>query len=127
MSGIRLIAGLGNIGPEYDDTPSDFGRIAAMTAKQVLVQRLRDEDSDRTFVEFSAKEGDLVSGVVQQGNDPKMIRSPEALAQIRQQRAQANADAQRAAMAQQLSQSAKNLAGADTSGQNALTAMLGGQ
>ena len=60
-------------------------------------------------------------------NDPKMIRSPEALAQIRQQRAQANADAQRAAMAQQLSQSAKNLAGADTSGQNALTAMLGGQ
>ena len=62
------------LGPEYDDTPSDFGRIAAMTAKQVLVQRLRDEDSDRTFVEFSAKEGDLVSGVVQQGNDPKMIR-----------------------------------------------------
>ena len=59
-------------------------------------------------------------------NDPKMIRSPEALQAIRQQRQQANADAQRAAMAQQMSQSAKNLASADTSGQNALTAMLGG-
>lgn len=61
-------------------------------------------------------------------NDPKMIRSPEALAQIRQQRAQAQAAAQQAAVAEQLSAGAKNLAGADIGGgQNALQAMLGGQ
>jgi hypothetical protein len=60
-------------------------------------------------------------------NDPKMIRSPEALEAIRTQRAQAQAQAQQAAMAQQYAQSAKNLAGADTSGNNALTALLGGQ
>jgi hypothetical protein len=60
-------------------------------------------------------------------NDPKMIRSPEALEAIRAQRAQAQQAAQQAAMAQQYAQSAKNLAGADTSGNNALTALLGGQ
>ena len=59
-------------------------------------------------------------------NDPKMIRSPEQLAAIREQRAQAQAQAQQAAIAQQLSQGAKNLASADTSGQNALSAILGG-
>jgi len=60
-------------------------------------------------------------------NDPKMIRSPEALEAIRAQRAQAQQAAQQAQMAQQYAQSAKNLAGADTSGNNALTAFLGGQ
>lgn len=58
-------------------------------------------------------------------NDPKMIRSPEALAQIRQQRAQAQAAAQQADMAQKLSAGAKNLAGADLGGTNALQAMVG--
>lgn len=61
-------------------------------------------------------------------NDPKMMRSPEALAAIREQRAQAAAAAQQAAIAQQLSQGAKNLAGADVgNGQNALQAMVGGE
>lgn len=59
-------------------------------------------------------------------NDPKMIRSPEALAALRQQRQQAAAAQQQAAVAQQLSQGAKNLAQADTSGNNALSALLGG-
>lgn len=59
-------------------------------------------------------------------NDPKMIRSPEALAAIRQSRAQAQAQAQQAAVTNQMSQSAKNLAQADTSGNNALSALLGG-
>jgi hypothetical protein len=59
-------------------------------------------------------------------NDPKMIRSPEALEAIRQQRAQQQAAAQQAAMAQQLSQGAKNLAQADVgNGVNALQAMIG--
>ena len=60
-------------------------------------------------------------------NDPKMIRSPEELAAIRQQRAQAQQAAQAAALTNQVSQSAKNLAQADTSGNNALSALLGGQ
>lgn len=58
---------------EYDDTPADFGRIAATVAKQVLMQRLREATDDVTFEEFSAREGDLVSGVIQQGKDPRMV------------------------------------------------------
>lgn len=50
---------------EYDDTPADFGRIAAMTAKQVMLQRLREATDEVTFGEFSGKEGELVNGVVQ--------------------------------------------------------------
>jgi len=61
-------------------------------------------------------------------NDPKMIRSKDALAQIRQQRQQQNQQAQQAAIAQQLSQGAKNLSQADVGGgQNALQALMGGQ
>ena len=58
---------------EYDDTPKDFGRIAATTAKSVLMQRLRDANDRVTHAEFSGKEGDLVSGVVQQASDPRMV------------------------------------------------------
>ena len=61
-------------------------------------------------------------------NDPKMIRAPDALTAIRQQRAQQNQQAQQAAIAQQLSQGAKNLSQSDVGGgQNALQAMLGQQ
>lgn len=58
---------------EYDDTPADFGRIAATVAKQVLMQRLREASDDVNFEEFAAREGDLVSGVIQQGNDPRLV------------------------------------------------------
>ncbi|MGQ0624050.1 MAG: transcription termination factor NusA [Sporichthyaceae bacterium] len=59
--------------PEFDDTPTGFGRIAASTAKQVILQRLRDAEDERTFGEYSGREGDIVSGVVQQGRDPKAV------------------------------------------------------
>lgn len=60
-------------------------------------------------------------------NDPKLIRSPDALAQIRADRAKQQQAAQQADIAQKLSQGAKNLAGADMGGgQNALQAMTGG-
>lgn len=59
---------------EYDDTPTGFGRVAATTARQVLLQRLREAEEDRTFGEFSGTEGDLVSGVIQQGPDPRVVR-----------------------------------------------------
>ena len=63
----------GTPGREYDDTPDGFGRVAATTARQVILQRLREAEDDVTFGEFAGTEGDLVSGIVQQGNDPKMV------------------------------------------------------
>ncbi|MGQ0630219.1 MAG: transcription termination factor NusA [Sporichthyaceae bacterium] len=59
--------------PEFDDTPTGFGRIAASTAKQVILQRLRDAEDERTFGEYEGREGDIVSGVIQQGRDPKAV------------------------------------------------------
>jgi transcription termination/antitermination protein NusA len=50
---------------EWDDTPEGFGRIAATTARQVILQRLRDAEHERTFGEFVAKERELIAGVVQ--------------------------------------------------------------
>ena len=59
-----------NVVGEYDDTPEGFGRIAATTAKQIMLQRLRDAEDERKFGEFSGKEGDIVSGLIQQGRNP---------------------------------------------------------
>ena len=50
---------------EYDDTPHDFGRIAAMTAKQVILQRLREATDEVHFGEYVGRDGDLVTGVIQ--------------------------------------------------------------
>ncbi|MFI7242540.1 transcription termination factor NusA [Streptomyces qinglanensis] len=58
---------------EFDDTPTGFGRIAATTAKQVILQRLRDAEEEVTFGEYAGREGDVVAGVVQQGKDPKSV------------------------------------------------------
>jgi transcription termination/antitermination protein NusA len=55
----------GELIEEYDDTPTDFGRVAAMTARQVILQRLRDAEHDQTFGEYSGREGDIVTGVIQ--------------------------------------------------------------
>ena len=59
---------------EFDDTPNDFGRVAAATARQIIVQRLRDVDDEKVLGEFRGKEGELVSGQIQQGNNPHMIQ-----------------------------------------------------
>ena len=55
---------------EHDDTPEGFGRIAATTAKQIMLQRLRDAEDDIRYGEFSGKEGDIISGIIQQGRNP---------------------------------------------------------
>ncbi len=55
----------GHVAREYDDTPHDFGRIAAMTAKQVILQRLREATDEVHFGEYAGRDGDLVTGVVQ--------------------------------------------------------------
>jgi N utilization substance protein A len=58
---------------EWDDTPEGFGRVAATTAKQVILQRLRNAEDEATFGAWSGREGDLVSGVIQQGTDPETV------------------------------------------------------
>ena len=55
----------GTVVREWDDTPQGFGRIAAMTAKQVILQRLREATDEAHFGEYAGREGDLVTGVVQ--------------------------------------------------------------
>ncbi len=61
------------LGPEFDHTPSDFGRIATATARQVIVQRLRDAEDDQVLGMFRGKEGEVISGVIQQGRDPRVV------------------------------------------------------
>jgi len=63
----------GTVIREYDDTPEGFGRIAATTARQVILQRLRDAEDELTFGEFAGREGELVAGVIQQGRDPRAV------------------------------------------------------
>src|ERR1700716_2797205 len=55
----------GNVISEWDDTPEGFGRIAATTARQVILQRLRDAENEKNYGEFSAREGDIAAGVIQ--------------------------------------------------------------
>ncbi len=55
----------GNVVHEWDDTPEGFGRIAATTARQVILQRLRDAENEKNYGEFAAREGDIVAGVIQ--------------------------------------------------------------
>ncbi len=56
----------GNVVREWDDTPSDFGRIAAQTAKQVLTQRVREAERELKYEEYAGREGDIVTGLIQQ-------------------------------------------------------------
>ena len=58
----------GNVTAEWEDTPDDFGRIAAQTAKQVIMQRLRDAKREQVFDLYEGREGDLVTGIVQQSD-----------------------------------------------------------
>ena len=47
------------------ETKSDFGRIASQTAKQVIIQRIREAEREAVFEEYKNKEGELVSGIIQ--------------------------------------------------------------
>jgi N utilization substance protein A len=63
----------GNLVGEYDATPEGFGRVAASTARQVIMQRLRDAEDEQKYGHFAGVEGDIVSGVIQQGHDPRTV------------------------------------------------------
>ena len=58
----------GNVVREWDDTPEDFGRIAAQTARQVMMQRIREVERDMKYEEYAGREGDIVTGIVQQND-----------------------------------------------------------
>jgi N utilization substance protein A len=58
---------------EWEDTPADFGRIAAQTAKQVILQRLREAERDLTFGQYSGRVGDIVTGIVEQQDNRYLI------------------------------------------------------
>src|ERR687891_1963165 len=53
---------------ERDVTPDDFGRIAAQTAKQVILQRIREAERDMTYDEYQDRVGELITGIVQQSD-----------------------------------------------------------
>jgi transcription termination/antitermination protein NusA len=53
---------------ERDVTPEDFGRIAAQTAKQVILQRIREAERDMMFEEYRDRVGELITGIVQQSD-----------------------------------------------------------
>lgn len=48
--------------------PKDFGRIAAQTAKQVVVQKIRELERNMVFTEFNDKKGEIVSGIIQKAD-----------------------------------------------------------
>jgi transcription termination/antitermination protein NusA len=53
---------------EVEVTPENFGRIAAQTAKQVIIQRIREAERELMFDEYHGREGDIVTGIVQQSD-----------------------------------------------------------
>jgi N utilization substance protein A len=55
-------------GDELDVTPDDFGRIAAQTAKQVMLQRIREAERELKYEEYAGREGDIVTGIIQQSD-----------------------------------------------------------
>ncbi|MEI6477152.1 MAG: transcription termination factor NusA [Actinomycetes bacterium] len=58
---------------EEIDEPEGFTRIATSTARQIIKQKMRETNDAEIVTEFTASVGDVVSGVVQQGRDPRMI------------------------------------------------------
>ena len=53
-------------GDELDVTPENFGRIAAQTARQVMTQRIREAERELKYEEYAGREGDIVTGMIQQ-------------------------------------------------------------
>lgn len=50
---------------EFEITPKNFGRLAAQKAKQIIIQKLREEERTRVYDQFRAKEKDVVTGTIQ--------------------------------------------------------------
>ena len=57
---------------QVDNTTRSFGRIAAQTAKQVILQKIREAERNSLYDEFINREGDLITGTVQSVNSRKV-------------------------------------------------------
>lgn len=65
---IRVFAKNEEGAKEVEVTPADFGRIAAQTAKQVILQRIHEAERDLMYDEYKDREGDIVTGIIQQSD-----------------------------------------------------------
>lgn len=70
---VKKGAKIGDIVEVELEQHDDFGRIAAMTAKQVISQRLREAEKEILYAEYKEKEGQLINGYVQQVEGPNVI------------------------------------------------------
>src|SRR5215469_12509223 len=59
----------GNVVREWDDTPDDFGRIAAQTAKQVILQRIREAERDLKYEEYESTSRDIATRSSEQSDN----------------------------------------------------------
>jgi transcription termination/antitermination protein NusA len=58
---------------KFETQPQDFGRIAAQTAKQVIIQKIKDAERDNIYDEFKGREGEVVTGIVKRFSHGKLI------------------------------------------------------
>lgn len=67
---------------EIEDAPKEFGRIAAQTAKQVIMQRIGEAERDRVFDEVSRRQDDIVTGVVQRPDAKGIVLALQDLGNV---------------------------------------------
>lgn len=58
---------------EFEIIPRDFGRIAAQTAKQVIVQKIREAERNMVFTEYNDRKGEIVSGIIQKAEGGTVV------------------------------------------------------
>jgi len=58
---------------KFEIIPRDFGRIAAQTAKQVIVQKIREAERNMVFTEYNDRKGEIVSGIVQKSDGGTVV------------------------------------------------------
>ena len=63
----------GNKIGEFDDTPAGFGRIATTTARSIIMQRLREAEDEQVLGSFRDKQGEVISGIIQQSRDKDAV------------------------------------------------------
>lgn len=63
----------GNKIGEFDDTPAGFGRIATTTARSIIMQRLREAEDEQVLGSFRDKQGEVISGIIQQSRDKDTV------------------------------------------------------
>ncbi|MCL2354995.1 MAG: transcription termination factor NusA [Oscillospiraceae bacterium] len=58
---------------QIEIVPKDFGRIAAQTAKQVIIQKIREVERDMMFSEYNDRKGEIVSGIIQKAEGGTLV------------------------------------------------------